>query len=137
MKFKVTQYQHKRTFKTKILDWWDDISTRFLVFWDFKYRINRKRKKAQRQDGELESIPVSKTTNKDVNQMSYHPNACGNSMKYIRTKGGAVVVTPASIREIRNDYKDCEFVEAAIKEADENELYQENELYPYHLNSKD
>jgi len=117
MKFRVASHSHiySHGFKVKVLDWWDNTKTSFFVFWDFKYKKERKAKKALLKPGQMERIPVEKAVNKDVNNMGYKANSQTSSMKYVKTKGGAVVVTPASMRSIRADYKDSELVEARIK----------------------
>ena len=112
---KITQHRTVREFKIKALDWWDNLKISFIVFWDFKYKRKRKENKKLLKDGDVEKIPVKRAVKKDVKEMSYSADQTSNSMKYVKTKSGAVVVTPASMREIRRDYKDCELVEARIK----------------------
>jgi len=123
MKFKTIKYilkkhNHKKGLKNWSLDWWDNTKTSFCVFWDFKYKRERKRKKKLLKAGEMERIPLEKAISKDVKNMGYRANPAMNSMKYVKTKGGAVVVTPASLRAIKEDYKDAELVEARIKSHD-------------------
>jgi len=101
--------------KDKLLDFFDDVKIRFFNFWDFKYRKIRKQKKAMLKEGEMEKIPVKKAVSKDVKEMGYKPNFSSQSMKYVKTKGGAVIVTPESMRSIRKVYEDAELVEARIK----------------------
>jgi len=116
MQLKVTKYVAENGFKVKLLDWWDEKKTSFCVFWNFKYKKERKIKKTLLKAGEMEKIPVEKAVKKDVKEMGYKAQSYqSNPMKYVKTKGGAVVVTPASMRQIRNDYQGGELVEARIK----------------------
>ena len=132
MRYITKQYRYKRGFKNWLSNWWDETKVEFKVFWDFKYKKERKRKKSLLKTGEMEKIPVEKAVKKDVKNMSYSANAHTSAMKYVKTKGGAVVVTPASMRDIRKDYKDAELVEARIKShADvENNYCRDRERLP-------
>ena len=114
MKYKIKSYR-RGNWTSRSLDFWDDVKVRFLNFWDFKYKKERKEKKAMLKQGEMEKIPIKKAINKDVKEMGYKPNSYSSSMKYVKTKGGAVVVTPASMRDIRKDYENAELVKARIK----------------------
>ena len=59
--------------------------------------------------GELKEIPVDYVTESDLNNMSRKNMSC------VKTKSGAVVVTPQSAREIRKNYKDASIVDSFIK----------------------
>jgi len=116
----------------------DEYKVRVKNFFDLKYRWKRWTKKLA--IGELDRVPVSKAVAKDIDEFSYNrmggvdnnftPEAIeavkkinpdtrigqeSGKMKYIKTKSGRVIVTPASIRQIRELYPDAEIVDAPIK----------------------
>ena len=100
-------------FKDRFFDWLDNSKISFKNFFDFKYKKERKNKVLD--IGELDRVPVEKAVKKDEKNLSRDMGQ-SSQMKYVKTKSGAVVVTPASLRNIRKDYEGAVIVDAALKD---------------------
>ena len=97
----------------RFYNWLDNIWVSLKNFFDFEYKKERKQKVLK--IGELDRVPVEKAIEKDMKTIG-RPLGGSQSMKCVKTKSGAVVVTPASLRSIRKDYEGAEIVESKIKE---------------------
>ena len=91
----------KKSVFSKIADFCSNLNARIkkAIFWKDK----------PLDIGELKEIPIDYVTEEDLTTLSR------DNMNCVKTKGGTVVVTPQSAREIRKNYKGGSVVDSMIK----------------------